>query len=543
MKKKALFKKSTLRNHTAWICWCILYAISFPTYNQSWTIWFAFIPVLVFAYIRPIRQTVLYAFFYSFPFFGLTLYWLYGFWAPALFIMIPIFSLFYAFFFFCIAFIGRNIKSLRWLIIPAVWVACELLRSTGYHGLLWNLAGDSQYENTLLIQSADIFGVWGITFLIILVNAVLAEIFTHAIEKGSWTAALGKSNAAKLACVSFIFLANLIYGIFQFRHFDHVLRDLPQEKLALLQPNMPSRDEKWWDNIWQYYGIFWELNAEAASHSPDLIVWPETMVKNYVWKYLSEYSPEENFNKFNLRMVNLYKELDTPILFTSPTEKDGKTYNTADYLDPKAAGRQSNSKIHLVPFGEWMPIYKDLPLAKKIIEIEGAGAFTPSSDFNVIQARKSKFRVLVCYEDVFSFLTRIFIRKGVNYFINVTNDGWDYELGLKQPMHQHLAGATMTAISVRRAIARAANTGVSGVILPTGQFEGDIGDYKRGVYVAEVPVMPENVRTGFYHFGFLFPYAMLLVTLVSMAYAVFFIRAKAPEVAVKDSIKPDQRID
>ena len=245
------------------------------------------------------------------------------------------------------------------------------------------------------------------------------------------------------------------------------------------------------------------------------------MVKNLVWSYLEDYSPDEEVNLFNIRFVKMPKEFGLPILFTSPNEIDKKYYNTADYLDPLTNIRQNNAKIHLVPFGEWMPVYDEIPAVRSIMNIEGAGSFSPSTNFNVIQGRKSRFRVLVCYEDLFAGLARKFIKKGLNYFINTTNDGWAYRLGFPHPMWQHLAGATLTAISVRRPIARAANTGVTGIIDVTGKFQGDIGNYSRGVFVGDVPLIDPNIVTIYVKWGFVFPYILLILSLTVFIYAVF----------------------
>jgi len=499
-----------LINHSVWLLWSILYAFSFPTYNISVAIWFAFVPVIIFAYEKAYNETLKYAFFYSFIFFFLAFFWLYGFWAPSLFLIIPVYSIYYAFFFFCIAFIGKNLKSYRWILTPLIWISNELLRSTGFHGFPWNLLGDSQWNIPFLVQSADIFGVWGISFLIILVNSVIAEFFDTLIKSKSIKNAIEKNYFKSIFTIS-LFLINLLYGVFQYYNYKAISKKSPKEKLALLQPNIGSH-EPWWSRRWENYGILWKLNAEAAIQKPDIIIWSETMVKNYIWFYLSNWRPDEEVNLFNIRFVKMPYEFNTPILLTSPSFVDNRNYNSADYIDPAVKEIQSNSKIHLVPFGEWMPGYDSLPIVKDIMNIEGAGAYWPSTNFNVIQGRKSRFRVLVCYEDIFAILARKFIKKRVNYFVNVTNDGWAYRLGFRHPMWQHLAGATLTAISVRRPIARAANTGVSGIIEPNGKFSGNIGDYRRGFYIGEVPIVNDEIETIYVRFGYVFPYLVLLVT-------------------------------
>ncbi len=524
--KMILKNKKTLgilADNMLWLLWAVFYGLAFPIYNLSFTVWFIFIPVIVYSYMKPLYLTAMYSFFYSLVYFGITFFWIYGFWLPSVFLIIPIYAVYYSFFFICTSIIGKKMKKFRYIAVPILWVSCELLRSAGFHGLIWNFLGNSQWKIPEFIQSADIFGVWGITFLIMLGNTAVSDIICTLFEKGSVSRAV-KRNAVKIAVFSTLFVSNLLYGFLALQYYEHISRDSPSEKLALLQQNIDSHDS-WWEHRWLNYGIIWKLNAEAAVQNPDMIVWSESTVRNLVWFYLFNYSPDEEVNRFNIRFVDLPLELNIPIVETSPTFVGGKYYNSADYIDPETNLVQENSKIHLVPFGEWMPVYDSLPFVKAIMNIEGAGSFSPSTNFNVIQGRKSRFRVLICYEDQYAELALKFIKKGVNYFINSTDAGWAYRQGFRHPMWQMLSGAVFTAVSVRRPIARATNTGVTGIIDLTGIFNGNIGDYQRGFYIGDVHIIDEKIETLYVKFGFLFPYLLSLAALAVLIYAVF----KSPE--------------
>lgn len=251
-----------------------------------------------------------------------------------------------------------------------------------------------------------------------------------------------------------------------------------------------------------------------------MIVWAESTVRTVVWFYLNNYDPDEEINRLNIRFVKMPKEFSIPIIMCAPEYSDGKYYNSAEYLDPATDVIQDNSKIHLVPFGEWMPGYDSIPFVKEIMNIEGAGAYTPSTNFNVITGRKSRFRVLICYEDQYAQLARKFIGLGVNYFINSTDAGWAYKQGFRHPMWQMLSGSILTAISVRRPIARATNTGVTGIIDITGTFEGGVGDYQRGFYIGDVSLIDTGLETIYVKFGFIFPYIVSLIAAAMILYAV-----------------------
>ncbi len=512
--------KSIWKDVLIWLIWALSYGLSFPTYNLSFFIWVAFVPVIIFSYNRSYFAIIIYSFLFSFIFFILTLYWIYGFWLPAPFLMFPIYAMYYSFAFLSASVIAKKFPRLRFFAFPVSWLSMELLRSTGFHGFQWNILAHSQWNNPLMIQSSDIFGPWGISFLILIVNSAFAEIVISVLKEGKIFFAL-KKNRCLIIFTMFLFGLNLIYGIVSKNIYSTIIKNSSVERVALLQPNSGSR-EPWWSKRWENYGIFWRLHAEAMLKNPEFIIWSETMVKNYIWYYLKKFSPEDEVYKFNIRFVKMPKEFGVPILLTSPDTYDEiSNYNTADYIDPEKEVIQRNEKIHLVPFGEWMPGYDSIPIVKKLMEIEGAGSFVPSKEFNVIQGQKSRFRVLICYEDMFSELAKKFISKGLNYFINDTNDGWAYKLGFKHPMYQHLAGAVLTAISVRRPIARAANTGITGIILPDGGFEGNVGTYTRGFFVGDVPLIDEKIVTFYVKIGFIFPYLIFLFYVIIYLLAIF----------------------
>lgn len=505
-------------DNSLWLVWAVFYGFAFPIYNLSFTVWFIFIPVFVYSYIRPIHLTAIYAFFYSLVYFGISFFWIYGFWLPAVFLIIPIYAIFYSMFFICTAIIGKKLKKIRYLAVPMLWVSCELLRSAGFHGLIWNFLGNSQWKYPVIIQSADIFGVWGISFLILLGNSAVSDVICSLLDKGSVSKAFRK-NAVKILVFLILFLSNIFYGIIVFNYYQHMSLLSKKEKLALLQPDIDWHDT-WWEHRWLNYGIIWKLNAQAAVLNPDMIVWAESTVRTVVWFYLNNYDPDEEINRLNIRFVKMPKEFSIPIIMCAPEYSDGKYYNSAEYLDPATDVIQDNSKIHLVPFGEWMPGYDSIPFVKEIMNIEGAGAYTPSTNFNVITGRKSRFRVLICYEDQYAQLARKFIGLGVNYFINSTDAGWAYKQGFRHPMWQMLSGSILTAISVRRPIARATNTGVTGIIDITGTFEGGVGDYQRGFYIGDVSLIDTGLETIYVKFGFIFPYIVSLIAAAMILYAV-----------------------
>lgn len=515
--------KPVLADNLLWLLWAVGLAACFPTYNVPFLAWFIFIPVLVYTYRNPIYKTVRYAFLYGLVFWLATTYWLVAFHEAALPTVSPIYSIYYAFTFFLIAYVSRYAKKFRWLAVPVFWVAMEFIRSSGYAGFKWNLLADSQFRNLFMIQSADIWGPWGVSFLIMLCNSVLAELVDKWIEGGFRKAVV--EHRGKLIVAGSILVANFVYGVITYHYYDTMSQNAPKEKLALLQPDIGSFED-WWGNLWDNYAIFWKLNAEAAIQDPDIIVWSESMIRHIYRRYWCQPPMDSKAAFFNYLCYLMPKDFGTEILLTYPAQMPNRNaYNSAELMNPFDGTGQFYAKIHLVPFGEWMPYYQKIPFVKTVIEQAGAAAYTPWTNFTVMHSAKAKFGVMVCFEDIFEILARRFAILGVNYFINTTNDGWAYrwEVGSDLPLWQHTTGATFTAISVRRPIARAVNTGVTCVIDLTGKTAyADTPIYHRGLFVHDISIIDGSLRTIYVRFGYVFPYVVMLAALAAMAGAVFF---------------------
>lgn len=509
-----MFRQKRFLFHVVWFGWAIVYALCFPPFQLGYVAWFVFVPVLYLLYTQGISQMA-YAFGYSLLFLIANFFWLAGFWAPAIFVVPFLYACVFMGMFFLIAWMGEKYPRFRWLSTPVIWVGFELFRSVGFHGFPWNLLGHTQWHIPLVVQSADIWGVYGISFLVMLVNSLLVEWLLFAAEKGEWLSFV-KKKPFFVGLLGGIVLFVGGYGTFQLSHYDRYVKTLPHERVGLIQPNIGSR-EPWWENLYDYVALMWRLNAEAAIWKPDMIIWSETMIRHYIWYSLQTKPSNTWYNEINLRVLSWPYEMKTPMLITSPTIENGEDFNSADLVDPERPDYQPrNSKIHLAPFGEWMRGYDRIPFVKRLMEAEGAGAFTPSYERTLMRSRKGLFRVLICYEDVFGLLARFFVKLGAQFFVNTTNDGWAYQLGLNPAHWQHFAGSLLTAVSVRRPIARASNTGVTGIIHINGRWEGDVGDYQAGYYVGEIEIPPASLQTVYVRVGFLFPYIVFFVMVVML---------------------------
>jgi apolipoprotein N-acyltransferase len=272
--------------------------------------------------------------------------------------------------------------------------------------------------------------------------------------------------------------------------------------VALVQGNIPQHlkwDEGEQQAILRTYA---ELTRGAAPGSR-LVVWPEAAVPAYVGlePWVAEW------------LARLAAEVDRPLLVGAPdAREDGGTIrylNSALLVRPAGIAARYD-KIHLVPFGEYVPLKRLLSFVEGIAtEI---GEFTAGRDRVIFPLEGAPFGTVICYEVIFPDLFRRFVRDGARFMVNVTNDAWFGDSG--GPL-QHLATVPLRAVENGVAIARAANTGVSALVHPSGRIEPRLGLFQQGALRVEVPL---RTRETFYtRFGDLFAYACGAVAAAALA--------------------------
>jgi apolipoprotein N-acyltransferase len=362
------------------------------------------------------------------------------------------------------------------LAAPAVWIALEYARSYALSGFPWALLGYSQYLNLPVIQIADHTAVYGVSFLVVLVNVALTDWILWWQQRSStptprplpWQA----SAAAAVALV-----ITLGYGMSRLNETTPGSQaGSPPRTLSigLVQGNIDQSQK--WDVAFRRETIdrYLRLTREAAKET-DLIIWPEAATP-----FLFEREPE-----YQWEVMRLTKETGIPLLFGSPTLRyfpDGRPYlhNSAFLLDAQGdiAGRYD--KQHLVPFGEYIPLKGLLFFLDKFVE--GIGDFEPglmSSVFPVPStirqetttafstAHAPRFGVVICYEVIFPDLVREFSANGADFMVTITNDAW---FGHSAAPYQHFGMVVFRAVENHVSFARSANTGISGFIDPQGRI-------------------------------------------------------------------------
>ncbi len=361
-----------------------------------------------------------------------------------------------------------SLVTCRLLVIPSAWVALEYARSHLLTGLGWNLLGYSQTSWLSIIQIADVTGVWGVSFLLVMVNAVLARVLWDR----SW-----RAHRPALAVIGVCVLAAWSYG----HNRLHRPTAAHRISVAVVQGNIPQ--ERKWDEaskegILQQYE---RLTRQAASLNPQLIIWPETSAPGFLgWD-----------QAMTTRLQTLAQSIGRPLLVGAPTieptddiTQNVRLLNSAILFDGEGGIVNRYDKLHLVPFGEFIPFESVMPWLRSVLP--PIGDFISGSDYTVFQLPASSFQlpcgVLICFEDIFPQLARRFVQQGAQWLVVITNDAW---FGKTAAAYQHAQASTLRAVELRVPVVRAANTGWSGCITDRGQWLASVRDAKGGELFVE----------------------------------------------------------
>jgi apolipoprotein N-acyltransferase len=445
-----------------------LLVLSFPNFDLEFLAWFALVPLLYAVEGKELSRSFRLGFVTGFTAFLGVLYWIivavhtYGnvpllLSVPILLLLVMYLGLYLGAFALLIRFIQTRSAFDPFLFMPALWVSLEYLRTFLLSGFPWAFLGHTQYLNLPFIQIADITGVYGLSFIVLLVNASLFSVLRH------WSK---KTVASKeIAFASMVLLGVLIYGYAKMTAVDRQIPGQPPLMVGLVQGNIDQSLK--WNEAFQKQTLmkYERLSLRIAEEKPDLIIWPETATPFF---FQNTSDPAHSF------VLDVPKKTGTYLLFGSPSYKfeGGKVihYNSAYLLSPEGEVSARYDKIHLVPFGEYVPFGEILSLGSIG---EGIGNFRSGGKVSNLSIPQGKFGVVICFEIIFPDLCRRFVKEGADFLVTITNDAW---FGRTSAPYQHFAMAVFRAVENRVFIARAANTGISGLIDSKGKIlkEGGI---------------------------------------------------------------------
>ena len=407
---------------------------------------------------------------------------------------------------------------------PCLWVALELLRTYLFTGLPWSLLGYSQYRQLDVIQIADHLGVYGVSFLIVLTNVALAELYLWLMPlfRGFRPARLPwelVTTSAMLVGLSWAYSTSLIVS----EGMEQLKASL---RVGVVQPNIDQAVK--WDQAYRDETLRrYDRLTESFGYGVDLVVWPEAATP-----FIYEREPV-----YQLQLVSMASRASAPLLFGSPAvrfdaERKPFLLNSAYLLSPQGQLLGRYDKQHLVPFGEYIPLKSSLLFfLDKLVEGIGdfqAGpgpivlSFQPSADSSI--SRSIKFGVVICYEVIFPDLVRRMALGGAEFLVTITNDAW---FGDSSAPFQHFAMVVFRSVENHLAFARAANTGISGFIDPFGRIIEASPLFTEAALQATIPV--RQTQTFYSRHGDVFAYGCMLISLLLSLYGLFGTKGAEPD--------------
>jgi len=320
-----------------------------------------------------------------------------------------------------------------------------------------------------VIQLADVTGIYGVSFLIVLVNAAFWETARSLMDRESLP--VGTICAAAAAVV-----LTLSYGSWRLSEFPLDNEGNGGFRIGILQGNI-AQEIKWEQQAREHtFQTYERLGREAVRNGARFLVWPETSVPVVFGDRDADWQ----------RPGVISHALGVPMLVGAPAAEVVSNaihyYNSAFLVDDGVL-RERYDKIHLVPFGEYMPLSWLLPLGPGIAAREAD--YSPGTQMKVMQMDSGpRFSVLICYEAIFPELSRAALNNGADLLINITNDGW---FGATAAPYQHFAMARVRSVENRVWLVRCANTGISAVFDPAGRVVSEIPLEKEGAVTVRIP--------------------------------------------------------
>lgn len=367
------------------------------------------------------------------------------------------------------------------ILAPALWVLLEMIQTWLFTGFPWALLGYSQYDHLWLIQIADLFGVYGLSGLIIASNVVLTLAILSWLEL-AWLDVITSKKVAALtgAVLICMIMAVTVYGVLRSNSIDKIAAESNQVKVAVVQGNIDQAQK--WDPRFQVLTTvkYRKLSLAPSVKAADLVIWPETATPFYFMddKILSE------------MVIEGIKSHNSHFIIGSPSyakDKESLIYHNSAYLvSPDGQTKGKYDKVHLVPFGEYVPLKRWLPFINKLVA--QVGDFKPGRRGNTLSWKDHQVGMLICYEAIFPGLARAMVQNGAQLLVNITNDAW---FGRTSAAFQHFSMAVFRAVENRRYLARAANTGISGFVDPCGRIVSPTDLFQEVAVLEEISLLEE----------------------------------------------------
>jgi len=407
---------------------------------------------------------------------------------------------------------GNNL--LLAFLLAAAWASLEWLRGWVFSGFGWNGLGIALYKNWPLIQIAELTGVAGLSFMVAFCNVI---ILTTA-----WRLVIEARTRTMRPHFDFTFTMAAIVGVLLFGL--RAAQTSPPAlalQVAAVQANIPQNqkfDPQFSRRIFSQFRSLSEI-ALRSDPPPDLLVWPESSMPGPVL------SDGESYQF----VMDLAASSETDLLLGTIDVEGGDVYNAALLVSDGGEQIQVYRKVHLVPFGEYVPGRHRVPLLARIVGDQVPGDFKAGREYTVFTLTNHDVQLapLICFEDTLGELTRKFVlpseaNSGANLLVDLTNDAWFLR---SAGSRQHLVNAIFRCVETRRPMVRAANTGVTCFINQFGRvtqvLRDETGDtFGEGVLSGQIRIPVEHELTFYTRHGEWFAKACAMISVIAVAAAM-----------------------
>jgi len=365
-----------------------------------------------------------------------------------------------------VARLTTRVGAVAILLTAAPWVATEFFRGYLFGGFPWVPLGNSQVTVLPIAQIASVLGVYGLSALVAFVNSAIA--YALVVDGGHRIRAL-------------VAAALVVFGVGAWGTWRIADGSLTREgtplRVGLVQGNIAQEDK--WDpkQARRIFTTHVAMTREAVRKGAQYVMWPESSTP-----FMFEEDPAGAD-----AVRSLAREVNVPILFGSDqVERRGtvRLYNSAFLVTPEGKTAAVYRKIHLVPFGEYIPLKSWLFFVSPLVE--SFAEFAPGGAIVMLPLGPHVTSTAICYEVVYPSLIREAVEAGSELLTTITNDGW---YGQSSAPYQHFAMASMRSIEQGRYLARAANTGISGVVDPYGRVVAESAIFEQVTLVEQVRLL------------------------------------------------------
>lgn len=503
-------------------------ALAFPPFNMGQLAWLSLVPLLFALEDCSWGEAFRRGYIAGLVFFAITTWWIVHVTMPGSVGLVAFLALYFGVAAMAFALVGAQIARtsaapdggssdsvIRNLSAAAVGAACwttlEWVRGWFlWGGFPWNFLGVSQWQAGPLIQFANVTGVYGVSALLCFINYVFYFTIRRFVRQMGERAPARRLSWEFYAGMGLVCLA-FLHGMREIRSGSG--QESRTLRLGLVQADIPQTlkfDPEQRTMILQRHR---ELTDVLLADHPELIVWPETATP---WAI--------QYDRESIELVtNILAKSNAYLLTGFFENRRPKMFNAAILFTPQPAIAGIYRKVHLVPFGEYIPLRALWsPLLKKVgpkdYDVDDFFDLSTGDEYTVFEAKGFRFGVVICFEDTVPGLYRHFVQRDVDFMVNLTNDAW-FKTSPESVMH--LANASFRAVETRRPLVRATNNGLTCVVSENGFIRARCLPFVQGSLSYELRVTADHAQTFYTRHGDVFVGACAVVSLVAIGLAAF----------------------